>query len=108
MYDGVGNATPTMFMAPSEHIARHQVPALGGDLEPTHSQRLILLDALSIQQNLPEQRLSIEYTFAGGDQNRLRSARRAFLEHGFETITVEHFLTAQLITHTSTQRRNRL
>ena len=63
---------------------------------------------LPVQQDLPEQGLSIEYAFAGSDQNRLGCARRAFLQHGLERITVEDFLAAQLITHTSTQRRNKL
>ena len=97
-----------MLMTTTEHVARHQMPAPGGDLEPAHGQRLILRDALPVQQNLPEQGLGIEHVFAGGHQNRLGRTGRAFIEHGFERIAVEDFLAAQLKTHTSTQRRNRL
>jgi hypothetical protein len=34
----IGRATPAMFMASTEHIARHQMSALGGDPEPAHRQ----------------------------------------------------------------------
>jgi hypothetical protein len=72
-----------MLMTPTEHVVRHQMTSPGSDAKPAQRQRLILRDTPAIQKNLPEQGLGIEYTFAGGDQNRLRSARRAFLEHGF-------------------------
>ncbi|MNY50656.1 hypothetical protein D3C86_1861750 [compost metagenome] len=97
-----------MLMTTAEHVARHQMPAPGGDVEPAQGQRLILSDALPVQQNLPEQRLGIEDVFASGHQNGLGGTGRAFFEHGFKRIAVEDFLTTQLKTHTSTQRRNRL
>ncbi|MNI91117.1 hypothetical protein D3C73_1487340 [compost metagenome] len=97
-----------MLMTAAEHVARHHMPAPRGDVKPAHGQRLILGDALPVQQNLPKQRLGIEDIFAGGHQNGLGRTGRAFFEHGLERIAVEDFLTAQLKTHTSTQRRNRL
>ena len=83
-----------MFMTTTEHVARHQMPALGGYLEPAHGQRLVLLDPLAVQQNLAEQGLGIENPFAGSDQDRLSSTCRTVIKHGFEVIAVEHFFTA--------------
>ncbi|MNF84262.1 hypothetical protein D3C84_666140 [compost metagenome] len=83
-----------MLMTTAEHVTRHHMPTTRSDVEPTHRQRLILSDALPVQQNLPEQRLGIEDVFASRDQNRLGCTRRAFVEHGFEPLTVEHFLAA--------------
>ncbi|MCY1457874.1 hypothetical protein D9M71_752020 [compost metagenome] len=97
-----------MLMTTSEHVTRHQMSTLGGNPEPAQRQRLILCDPSPVQQDLPEQRLGIDNPFTGRHQNRLGSTRRAFIEHGLEAFTVEHFLAAQLKTHTSTQRRNRL
>ena len=68
-----------MFMTTTEHVARHQVAALSSNLEPAQRQRLILRNALPVQQDLSEQRLSFEYVFTGGDQNRLGCACGAFL-----------------------------
>ncbi|MNE98041.1 hypothetical protein D3C80_1964980 [compost metagenome] len=54
-----------MFMATAKHVARHQVPLSGGNVEPTQCQRLILGDALPVQQDLPEQGLGLEFAFPG-------------------------------------------
>ena len=81
-----------MFPTTPEHVARHQVALLRRDAEPTHGQRLILGDALAVEQNLPEQGLGLEFTFAGGDQDGLGRAGRTFVEHGAQALGVEAFL----------------
>jgi hypothetical protein len=97
-----------MLMTTPEHVARHQMPATGGNSEPAQRQWLILGDALAIQQDLPKQRLRFNLALARREQNRLRSAGGTFGEHGAQLSTVEDFLAAQLETHTSTQRRSKL
>ncbi len=100
--------TPAMFVAPAEHVARHQMPSSGGDAEPAQCQGLILRDTLTIEQDLPKQRLRFDHPLARRQQNRLRRTTRALFKHGAELFAVEDFLTAQMKTHTSTQRRSKL
>ena len=105
---GIRLTAPTMFVATAEHVACHQMPLPGGNAEPAQRQGLILRDTLTIEQDLPKQRLRLDNSLARRQQNRLRRTTRALFKHGAELFAVEDFLTAQMKTHTSTQRRSKL
>jgi hypothetical protein len=63
----------------------------GGNLKPAQGQRLVLSDPVTIEQDLPEQRLRFQHALTRRDQNRLSRASRAFFEHGREAFAVEDF-----------------
>ena len=71
------------------------MPAMGRDLEPAQCQRFIACNAAPFQQDLPEQRLSVDHAFLRRHQNRLRSAHRGVVEHALQLLDIEHFFTAQ-------------
>jgi hypothetical protein len=83
-----------MLMTTPEHVARHQMPATGGNSEPAQRQWLILRDALPVEENLPKQRLRFNLALARREQNRLRSAGRAFFKHCRQPGRIEDFLSA--------------
>ena len=107
---GIGLATPAVFVTAPEHVARHRMSRAGSDGEPFQGECCIALDTLPIEQNLPQQCLSVHNPLPCSDQQRLRRLAWFGSEHGLQLLVVEYLVAAQapVCTHTSTQRRSRL
>ena len=63
----VHRPAPAVFPAAPQHIAGHQVTRIGCDLKPALGQHRVALNALAVEQNLPEQGLAIDDALLGGD-----------------------------------------